>query len=75
MAVSAKALNAVEALLPQPHENFVHPTDTYRQLGLGSIGTLRIALRQLEAAGRAQSIVVMNSKGRMPMRLYRRAGA
>ena len=75
MAVPAKALNAIEALLPQPHENFVHPIDVYRQFGTGAIGTLRIALRQLEATGRAQSVLIMNSKQRMPMRLYRRAHA
>jgi hypothetical protein len=74
MSVAAKALKEVEALLPQHHESFAHPADLYRRHGLGAIGSLRIALRKLEAAGRAQSIVVMNSKQRMPMRLYRRAG-
>jgi len=73
MSVNAEALKEVEALLPQPHESFAHPADLYRRHGLGAIGSLRIALRQLEAAGRAQSVLIMNSKQRMPMRLYRRA--
>jgi hypothetical protein len=74
MSIAVKALKEVEALLPQPHEDFAHPADLYRRHGLGAIGSLRIALRKLEASGHAQSILIMNSKQRMPMRLYRRAG-
>jgi hypothetical protein len=70
----AKNMRAVEALLPAPDESPAHPAEIYERFGLGALNSMRTLLRRLEAAGRAQSVLIMNSKSRMPMRLYRRAG-
>jgi len=64
----------IEQLLPAPDQPHVPPIDIYRAVDIGAIGTTRHILRKIEAAGRAQSVIVAGRNGK-PSRHYRRAMA
>jgi hypothetical protein len=65
----------IEKLLPLSDQPHADPADIYRSVDIGSPHTTRLVLRELELAGRAESVLRLNSRHRSQMRLYRRAGA
>jgi hypothetical protein len=67
-------LQKIEAALPTPDEPAMPAAKIHRSHGFGAPSSTRRALRWLERAGRAQSILIEDkNSARFPFRLYRRA--